>query len=267
MADPEALYVLLSQLLASVPVELTTQVTDPLKPSPLSDEAERWLARAYALVSESGVDRDDTAEMKMLTTKFAERFQRHLSTQSILNILRRTAAVMELRSPVGAQGSFIHAGNVFDAMAALSNVLRRAATDLLIVDPYLDEIVLTDFVQMAPEKIPVRLLADQFSLKPTLRAAYQRWAQQFGATRPLSARLASPPHVARSRHFHRQPRSLSFEPVVQCNCGSFPRDNHARGSRIEQDESSSVSANLGCGGSALKRPTAASVRSCRDSQA
>ena len=129
--------------------------------------------------------------MKKLTTDFAGRLHRHLLTQSILNILRRTAAVMELRSPAGAQGSFIHAGNVFDAMAALSNVLRRAATDLLIVDPYLDEIVLTDFVQMVPEKIPVRLLADQFSLKPTLHAACQRWAQQSGATRPLSARLAS----------------------------------------------------------------------------
>lgn len=74
---------------------------------------------------------------------------------------------------------------------SLGNVLRRAATDL-IVDPYLDEIALSDFVLMVPEKVPVRLLADQFYLKPTLRAACQRWAQQHGTTRPISARLASP---------------------------------------------------------------------------
>jgi hypothetical protein len=190
MTDPEALYVQLSQLLASIPIDLTTPIADLSTPSPLSDEAERWVARAYALVSESG-DLADTSEMKRLTHNFGQRAFRHQSMPEILSILRRAAAVTELRSPAGAQGSFIHAGNVFDAMASLGNVLRRATTDLLIVDPYLDEIALSDFVLMVPERVPIRLLADQFYLKPTLRAACQRWAQQYGTARPLSARLAS----------------------------------------------------------------------------
>lgn len=83
MTDPEALYVQLSQLLASIPTDLTTPVADLSAPSPLSDEAERWIARAYALVSESG-DLADTADMKNLTHNFSQRAFRHQSMPLIL---------------------------------------------------------------------------------------------------------------------------------------------------------------------------------------
>ncbi len=64
--------------------------------------------------------------------------------------------------------------------------------DLLIVDPYLDETALADFVLMVPEGVPIRLLADQSYVKSTLRPASQRWAQQHRTARPLAVRLASP---------------------------------------------------------------------------
>ena len=59
-----------------------------------------------------------------------------------------------------AQGAFIPAGNAFDALAALSKVLRLAATDLLIVDPYMDEKTLIDYVRLANAGVTIRLLAD-----------------------------------------------------------------------------------------------------------
>jgi hypothetical protein len=94
--------------------------------------------------------------------------------------------VAELESPVAVQGTFIHAGNVFDAMVALGKVLKSATKDVLIVDPYMDEKALSDFAL----KGAICLLSDEHSVKPTLRPAYERWVKQYGATRPLTARLA-----------------------------------------------------------------------------
>ena len=100
--------------------------------------------------------------------------------------------------PGAAKGSFIHAGNVFDAMMALGDVLRSAKEEVLIVDPYMDETALSDFVLMIPEQVQIRLLSDAHSVKPTLRPACNRWAQQYGILRPLTAKLA-PARTLRDR--------------------------------------------------------------------
>src|SRR5260370_32850478 len=84
-------------------------------------------------------------------------------------ILRRTAAEAELKSPAAVQGAFIHPGNVFDAMIALGKVLKTGTSDVLIVDPYMDEKALSDYALQIPQNVPIRLLSDQHSVKPTLR--------------------------------------------------------------------------------------------------
>ena len=76
---------------------------------------------------------------------------------------------------MSVQGSFIPAGNAFDAMIAVGRVLQSAASDILIVDPYMDEKVLTDFTVLAPESCFIRLLADAQHVKATLRPAATRW--------------------------------------------------------------------------------------------
>jgi hypothetical protein len=179
MIDPETLYVQLGHLLASVP--------DFAAPGPLSNDAKQWLARAYALVQAAG-DKDDTSEMKKVTDNFNELIFRQMAAEPMLTILRRTAAVAELKSPSAVQGTFIHAGNVFDAMVALGKVLQSATRD--IVDPYMDEKALSDFAFLVPEKVPMRLLSDSQSVKPTLRPAYERWVKQYGPTRRLTVKLA-----------------------------------------------------------------------------
>jgi hypothetical protein len=128
--------------------------------------------------------------MRRVTDQFGEFVYRELSLQPMLNILRRTAAVAELQLPVEVQGTFIHAGNVFDAMLALGKVLKNAKGDVLIVDPYMDEKALSDFATFAAEGVAIRLLSDQHSVKPSLRPAYDRWVRQYGPTRPLTVRLA-----------------------------------------------------------------------------
>ncbi len=77
-------------------------------------------------------------------------------------------------------------------MAAVAKVLNTAARDVLIIDPYMDEKVLTDFAVLAPETVSVRLLGDdKTSIKATLKPAKERWSAQF-KSRPLEVRLAAP---------------------------------------------------------------------------
>ena len=50
---------------------------------------------------------------------------------------------------------------------------------MLVVDPYMDETALSDFVLMVPEGVPIRLLSDNATVKPTLRPARDRWLKQY----------------------------------------------------------------------------------------
>jgi hypothetical protein len=75
-------------------------------------------------------------------------------------------------------------------MAAIGKVLQSARSDILIVDPYMDEKALTVYGVLAAEKIELRLLADATQRKPSLAPTVAAWKAQHGATRPLDARLA-----------------------------------------------------------------------------
>jgi hypothetical protein len=108
----------------------------------------------------------------------------------IVAILHRALAHAELLAPAASQGSFIAAGNEFQAFARLAKVLEQARTDLLIVDPYMDEVVLTDFAPLAKDGIHIRLLAAEGRAKPTLEPAASRWVTQYRSNRPLELKLA-----------------------------------------------------------------------------
>ena len=181
LIDPGTLYQQLGVLLATVP--------NLAEPGPLSDEGETWLARAYALVHAGG-DPIDTVEAKKLAGSIGGIWHefREEAAKPLLGILRRTAAVAELAAPPAMQGAFIHAGDVFSATMALGKVFKTATNDVLIVDPYMDETTLSDFALMVPEKVPIRLLSDNFYVKPTLRPARDRWLKQY-PSRLVEARL------------------------------------------------------------------------------
>jgi hypothetical protein len=181
---PEALYVQIGQLMAQMP---------DLKSETVTPELHKWLARAVALVEEVG-DITDAVTLRtladqMVTMARIPGVQDDLAEQ-IVPIIHRALARAELKAPASAQGVFIPAGNSFEAFAAVGRVLGTATADVLIVDPYGDEKLLTDFAIQAPERIPIRLLTDAKRYKPTLVPAAQRWKQQYGPDRPLEVRLA-----------------------------------------------------------------------------
>jgi hypothetical protein len=76
--------------------------------------------------------------------------------------------------------------------------LQSAKTDVLIVDPYLDETILTKFGGSIPDGASLRLLSDQTSVKASLPPAARTWASQHGAARSLAFRLP-PPKVLHDR--------------------------------------------------------------------
>jgi hypothetical protein len=118
------------------------------------------------------------------------------ASNKVAQIVHTVLARFELIAPIAAQGAFIPAGNSFDALAVLAKVLGSANADALIVDPYMDEKTLIEFLPSTRESVAVRLLADAANAKASLKPAVIRWQTQYGGKRPLDARIAS----ARSLH-------------------------------------------------------------------
>jgi hypothetical protein len=178
--NPEELYRQIGRLIETMP----NLDTDPMSP-----EAGQWLGRADALVKQHD-DRLVIAEWSANLSLFNVGTNRDRKIADIRQILYRVLGAAELKAPAGIRGAFIPVGGSFDAFAAISKVLKTAQRDAFIVDPYLDHTVLTDFAIALPEKVNLRLLADERHHKPTLIPAADRWSKQHGTNRPLAARLA-----------------------------------------------------------------------------
>lgn len=181
------LYQQLGRLLETPPDLSTPEACD--QPATL-----QWLGRGHALVKAVGVGADaiafSLAVDRMRTAAWSS------GVLEVFQILYRAIGHCELHLPAGSAGSFIPIGNSFDAFAALSKIFAAATTDVMIVDPYMDQVALTEFGPAVPEGVPLRLLADANYHKATLQPAAQKWIAQYGTRRPLSVRLAP----ARSLH-------------------------------------------------------------------
>jgi hypothetical protein len=178
--EPATLYAQLGALIQDVP--------DLMRPN--TPAVSLWVGRAYALVKKGG-DLADISSFKIASTELMQgSYTASNPAIKILDILYRSLGVAELEAPASGRGSFIGAGNLFDAYAAIGKVLGQADQDLLIVDPYMDDKVLTDFCIQVSAVIPLRLLTDEQSYKAPLCPAVARWKQQYPASRPLDVRLA-----------------------------------------------------------------------------
>jgi hypothetical protein len=134
------------------------------------------------------VDKKDAADLNTYIGGLT--VDRHIFGPLILSTLYRALAVAELAAPLSVQGAFIPARNSFDAAVAVGKVLKQAKDDVLIIDPYMDEKVLTDFAVLANETAAIRLLTDQKYHKPNLPPMVTRWRSQHTSVRSLEARLA-----------------------------------------------------------------------------
>ena len=193
--EPAVLYGELKSLAANRP-ECLQFIDDR---GQLRQDVQSWLGRLFALVEASG----EIIDTERLRTKIGQlrvtvRDQGYHAEGEIWAILERTLARAELASPVGVRGAFVPVGGHFDAFSALAKVLGSAHKDILIIDPYLDETILTDFLSLASEKVAIRLLCDEAAIKSSLKPAVTRWSLQFGDLRPIEARI-TPPRLLHDR--------------------------------------------------------------------
>jgi hypothetical protein len=185
-ADWEALYHQLGQIISDEPKIPTGENRG-------TSEILRWLGRAETLIKEvSGVV--DSHKVTMLRERMliAKLTDPESEMQQIRALLYTALAKAEMNAPTAAKGSFIPAGNAFDALTAIAGVLRECRGSVLVVDPYMDAVVLTDFLPMVSEGIPLRLLASNKQANAGLPEAVNRWKDQYAQVRPMQLRLASP---------------------------------------------------------------------------
>ncbi|HEX7823141.1 MAG TPA: hypothetical protein VF463_21310 [Sphingobium sp.] len=185
-ADWEALYHQLGQIISDEP-------KIPSGDERGSIEVLRWLGRAEALIEQvSGIvdhSKFGTLRTSMLT---ATRTDAEAQMRHIRGLLYTALAKAELSAPATAKGAFIPAGNLFDALTAIAGVLRECEGSVLIVDPYMDAVALTDFLPMVKEGVSLRLLASGKQKNAGLPEAVERWKMQYAQARPIELRFAAP---------------------------------------------------------------------------
>jgi len=180
--DYQTLYIQIGRLLQSAP-----EITDPAHLGQMSTL--QWLGKAAALVGAVNATAYDLVQFTNATDKLRTAGWKY-AVQEIFAIIYRAQAHCEIKLPVGQAGAFIPVGSSFDAFTALSKILQQATSDVMFIDPYMDECVLTEFGITVNEGVPIRILADEASYRTTLRTAATRWIQQYGEKRPLEVRLA-----------------------------------------------------------------------------
>ncbi|MET4032091.1 MULTISPECIES: phosphatidylserine/phosphatidylglycerophosphate/cardiolipin synthase family protein [unclassified Bradyrhizobium] len=183
----DALYAQLGRVIESMP-NLAVKLPPPRSGYlPLGPSEYQWLGRAQALISEAlGTEGD--IEIKTAIGQAGQ--YRDWFPGEVQRILYRALAVVEMELPAPATGAFIPAGNAFDALKAIQRIFDLAQKDVLVVDPYMDERILTDFAHLIREGVQIRLLADASAVKASLAPAVAAWQKQHGTSRPVVAKLA-----------------------------------------------------------------------------
>ncbi|MCK1629666.1 phosphatidylserine/phosphatidylglycerophosphate/cardiolipin synthase family protein [Bradyrhizobium sp. 162] len=182
----EALYAQLGRVIESMP-DLAKKLPVGSAYFPFGPQEHQWLGRAQALISEAlGTEGD--IEIKAAISQSGQ--YRDWFKGEVQRILYRALAVVEMELPAPATGAFIPAGNAFDALKAIQRIFDLAQKEVLVVDPYMDEKILTDFAHLMRERVQIRLLADASAVKASLAPAIAAWLKQYGTSRPIVAKLA-----------------------------------------------------------------------------
>jgi hypothetical protein len=154
-------------------------------------ECDQWLARAFALVELEG-DPYRVVGFRNILNRFnvATLADKKSEIQIISSMILQCLAKLELSVAPDAQGSFIHVGQSLDAYKALTQIFARAKQSLLIVDPYMDGSLVTDFLIGVDSNVSILLLSDKSTYKPDLIVASKKWRTQFQGSRPIELKLA-----------------------------------------------------------------------------
>ena len=134
----------------------------------------------------------DAIELKVLSGNLVGPL-RAKNAHGITVLVHRALARAETAAPAAYRGKFIPVGAEFTSLQVIGKILSEATSEVLFIDPYMNASVLTDFAPMVPTQSRVHVLCDPANTKPDdLLPAARRWADQFGADRPLEVRMSAP---------------------------------------------------------------------------
>jgi hypothetical protein len=178
---PERLYFDLGRLMADMP---------DLASAPMTRELQTWLASAHELVKASGA----LAEALRLNVACGnlDGPLPDRNAEMIANIVHRAFVKAEANAPREVRGSVVMLEGDIQAYKAVHKLLATTNSDALLVDPDAAGKLLADYAILTPERVTVRILADEARYKPSLVTGAYRWQERFGGGRELKVRLASP---------------------------------------------------------------------------
>lgn len=152
-------------------------------------ETLKWIGQLVALVDGMKLTKE-SAELSMADRLLIQSRGSQGATQ-IRSVLYKVVARAEQAAPAAAQGAFIAAGDQVDAFGAVAKIIGAATGQILIIDPYLDSTIVTDFLGAVAEGVQVNLLSDEALVKDTLIPAAERWKSQYEGERPIEVRFAT----------------------------------------------------------------------------
>lgn len=162
---PEQILALLENIIREAP--------DFIYEKSLTDSDLRWLGRAEAILeaSKSMLDLVDFRTARQSLHTFSH------SRNNILAPLHNAYFKVELRAPTALQGAFIPAGDTWNGYSAIVKLLQHECDEILVIDPYLNSDLFTDFMPHCVARKKIRCLtAKRPELHPGLSSAAQKWA-------------------------------------------------------------------------------------------
>lgn len=176
--DYDRCYAMLKQLLLVTPDFESNSET-------LNDDDHKWLANLNTCMENMIMiaDRSKLSQsVRMLTTSFHD-----ASVRDIRGLAYRALAKAEFHATNVSTGTFIPVGGAFNFHTVLTDVLRDCKADIFLIDPYMDNVAVTDVAAICPSGVTIRFLTGNSTHKTNLQPAVANWSKQHGPT--LDVRL------------------------------------------------------------------------------
>jgi hypothetical protein len=141
--------------------------------SPSSRLHLEWLGKAYALILRW--NKNEAISFKTTANFLAIDLTRDMNVGKLLGTLHCAIADIEIQVPELPPQAF-GPGAVYDFHKALLDLLASATSELLIVDPYLDEQIFDAYISTVPPQVVVRLLTLKYAA--SLSPAVQKFISQ-----------------------------------------------------------------------------------------
>ena len=176
---------------------LLVEPPDLDKLSIFDSECEDWVAKADALLSvvvqqftyDTFAMSEFRSNVENLRNPVVSLRPLKASKNNAIGLIRRNFERLRLAVPSSHDGAFIPVGSEFEAYSEISRIAAESSSELLIVDPYMDGKILTEFLQSIEGKV-INLLSDENTVRPDLKVASAKWKGQYGTNRPLELRLS-----------------------------------------------------------------------------